>query len=661
MAMSSNKQKILLFYFSTAILILGVTQPVLATKSTTGTGLTAHSVTPIQVSKTINTANHTIATQVPIKNTCPCIVFRLDGIKGSYLYNVQTKIMDEFQKKNAGLTLGIVGYNLHTDTKLVSYIKNSLKSGHGNIEIANHGWTDEKYDSKNIWQQVLLINKTNQELLKTLGKKPNTFTVPYGMYDDNTAKALKQLKMNVISSDIWSEDKFVTTNGKLVTNKDPSGIYHIPSMTGFQADMGNGTYWTSIPKDKLIASINNHILRYGYDVIELHPQNFAMLVNGNYADAVDKTALDELAGIIDYAKSKHITMITLSDIAGFDKLNVKPVVSTQEKSTPTKPISIKSTQSKLAPINSDTIFEKTSSTSKPHKTIQPARSVVTVEPNGTLTVDMKYESGDRIGAGSVSLKIYHDFDRVPYKELKSISDNPYTIESLPLYHKYKVETYMGGMLVSTNLATLDTSDQNMDVLIPYGGYLHVGVYYNDGQTPIPGASVSVKSQDNKTMVSGIIESDGSALQFSLPPTLVYGNYYVVDTKINSHLAFSSAPVILHPRDENEVRLVTPWPSIVQSLVTVKVYNQTSILSSAKQKFAVDLYDNTGKRISESPVSIHGEADFWSMKIGDYIFKVVSIDDGKILQTMNVTIDGINNNFSMMLPNIVPSKEVANKI
>jgi len=261
--------------------------------------------------------NHTSTTRIiTAKNQCPCIVFRLDDIQSYYLSDVQTTIIDEFHKKNASLTMGVIGYDFHSDTKLTSYLKDKLKPGNTPIEIANHGWKHENFATLNFSQQVLLINKTNQELLKTLGKKPNVFITPYNLYNNDTLKALKQTNMKLISSGIWQEDKFVTTKGKLVENKDSLGLYHLPSMTDFQIVLGSEAYWISIPKDKVIASIDSHISKYGYDVVLLHPQNFAKFVNGQYVDNVDNSTLNELSSLIDYAKSKHITITTLSDIVG---------------------------------------------------------------------------------------------------------------------------------------------------------------------------------------------------------------------------------------------------------------------------------------------------------------------------------------------------------
>lgn len=639
-----------LFVFSifTLLLIFSVIQPALAISPGNGgvnTSAKSAVTMPPVLSKPTTVNNISITNTVSGKNTCPCIVFRLDDVQGSYLSDIQMKIMDVFQKKNASLSIGITGYNLTQDGKLVSYLQNNLKPRHAAIEVANHGWRHEDFATLSVSQQTTLMNKTNQELNKMFGKKPNAFLVPYGIYDYDTLKAIKLLKMNVISSGIWSEDKFVLAQGKITGNKDSLGLYHIPSMTEFQSDTGNETYWTNIPKDRVIDSINSHITKYGYDVFLIHPQNFATLVNGQYVNTVDTSHLDELASIIDYVKSKHIHISTISEIAGLDHASitpiVKPVVTTQPVDT--VPISKSS---------SDVDVNSMDSTDQP-------RVVKYVEPNGSLTMNVQYPSADPANARMLSMKIYRDFDTKPYMELPSVSENPYTV-TLPMYHQYKIQTFVNSMLSSVNLVTLDNENQNIDVNIPWGGTMFVSAYFSDGQTPISGASVSIRSQDNKTRATGVTDSDGSATRFSLPSTNVDGNYYIVDVKINNHLTFSSDPVTLQPESINKIKLVAPWHSMIENLITVKVYNQTKVLPSNGQTYAVQMYDDQGNKLSESPVNIHGEGYFWSMQVGDYVFKVVKESNGTVLGNMFVTVDGTKNNFDMTIQNHTPvTKPVLN--
>ena len=616
------KKNLITFCFVFSLMFF-IVQPILATSDGNIIKTVNNTLSAEKTTSTLKSQQKV----VPPKNPCPCIVFRLDDIQAFYLSDVQVKTMEVFQKKNASLSIGIIGYDFPSDVKLVSYLKNNLKQGHATIEIANHGWKHEDFASLSLSEQVSLMNKTNQQLMKTLGVKPSIFITPYNLYNNDTLKAVKQTKMSIISAGISDEKKIVTAKGKVVTNKDSLGLYHIPSMNDFQVNIGNEPYWTSIPKNKVIATIDSHISKYGYDVVLLHPQNFAVNVNGQYSNTVDKKSLDDLASIIDYAQSKHIKITTFSYIAGLDHT----IVKSEKKVTPT----------------AFTSKSKVANTLTHLATIHPSRIVSHVEPNGSLAIDVKHFDGERIGAYAISLKIFKDFDTTPYKEIPSVSQNPYVITSLPMYHQYKITTFVGGMLSSNNLITLNSPEQDLEVNIQNGGSIQVSVYYNDGQTPIPDAYVSVKSQDNKIRDTGIADIDGVVPRFYLPSTNIYGNYYVVDAKINKHLNFSSNQIILQSGSANDVKLIAPWPPMIQNLVTVKVYNQTKF-SSLHGQYAIDMYDDKGNKLVESPINIRGEGYFWSMKTGDYVFKVVNIHSGEVLGNLVTTLDGTKNNFDLII-------------
>jgi peptidoglycan/xylan/chitin deacetylase (PgdA/CDA1 family) len=574
-----------------------------------------------------------------VSNACPCIVFRLDDIQAYYLSNVQTKIMGEFQKKNASLTIGIIGYDFTKDQKTVSYIKENLKKGHSQIEIANHGWKHENFADLPQSQQVSLMNKTNQELLKTFGKKPTVFITPYNLFNNYTLKALQQLKMKVISSGITQDmNKYVTVKGKIVLNKDLEGLYHIPSMTDFQIDIGNETLWSKIPKDKVIASINSHISKIGYDVVLLHPQNFAKIENGTYVDTVDSTEISELGSLIDYAKSKHIRITTLSDILGLgmQKSHVKTKLTNGTTSLTTK-----LTNGTTSP----TIPPKIALNAT-NKTV--TNTVVNSGPTGTVAVNMRYPGGDRVEYQLVSMRVYQDSNPVPYQQINSITGNPFDITLLPLGHQYKIETYVEGMLSSTDYVDLENKQQELDVGIPNGGSIRVTTLYHDGQTPLANATVTVKSQDNTTRDSGVTDPDGQTVRFYLASTNVDNNYYNIDVKVSDHLSYSYQSVSLPADNAQEIKIVTPWPPLIDSLFVVKAYNQTQLLTSSNGNYVIALFDSSGGQVSKSKINIHGDAYFWNLKVGDYVFKVISGINGRELGISKVTLDGSQTNFNIML-------------
>ncbi|HJU14120.1 MAG TPA: polysaccharide deacetylase family protein [Candidatus Nitrosotalea sp.] len=564
-------------------------------------------------------------------NPCPCIAFRLDDVQEYYLDKVQMKIMDEFQKKNASLTVGVIGYDFSYDKKLVSYLKDISKKGHAKVEIANHGWKHENFADLTESQQIGLFNKTNNELAGIFHKRPTVFITPFNLFNNYTLKALQKSKMTLISSGI-SEDmnKFVTAKGRLVLNRDAQGLYHVPSMTDFQIDVGNETKWTQIPYDKLIGSINFHTSKVGYDVVLLHPQNFAKMENGSYVDVVNSKAIDELGKIIDYARSKNMTIVTLSDIVDMGL----PTSQSKPKTSHTTSVHL---------VTNQTNTTKTTLLTKPANASSLSLPVASQENNsqmGTITISMRYPNGDRVEAPLVSLRVYQDSNAAPYLVVNSISGNPYYLEPLPTGHQYKIQALVEGMLSSTDYVNLESQNQEINMGIADGGSIRATVYYNDAMTPVSNATVIVKSQDNATRGTGFTGPDGQTVRFYLASTNAGSDYYSIQVKIDDHLSYYNPPLQLLSGDADEVKIVTPWPSTVDSLITVRSINQSKILTSSDGDYFVDLFDSKGKEVSESRINLHGYAYFWNLRVGDYVFKTMDRASDTVIGSAAVTIDGL---------------------
>lgn len=267
------------------------------------------------------------------------------------------------------------------------------------------------------------------------------------------------------------------------------------------------------------------------------------------------------------------------------------------------------------------------------------------EKLGSIAVNIAYTNGDRADYSPISMKIFQDNNQIPYREIDSITGNPFNIVSLPLGHQYKVELYSNGMYSSANYVNLEQAQQDLNVNIPLPGGMRVNVLYNDGQTPIGDAFVIIKSQDNKSWASGFTDARGQTLRFWIEPTTSGNDHYTADVKIGQHLLYSQTPLFLSPGIPQEIYLKTPWPSIVNSLIVLKVYNtQSKLVSSSDGKFVVDLYDLQGNKVMESPVNNRGEADFNNLKVGDYGFRVINLNDNSDWADARFTIDGTQSDF-----------------
>ncbi len=274
--------------------------------------------------------------------------------------------------------------------------------------------------------------------------------------------------------------------------------------------------------------------------------------------------------------------------------------------------------------------------------------VAHAETSGSIVVNITYTNGDRADYWPISMKIYQDNNASPYREISSITGNPFNILSLPLGHQYKIVVYANDMHAADRYVDLEQSQQNLNVNIPLPGGMRVNVLYDDKLTPVENATVEVKSDYNKTWATGTTDAKGQTLRYWISPTTDQSDYYTVNVKVGKTLSYSYSPVFLSPGTPQEVYVITPWPSIVNGLITVKLYNnQSAVISPLPGALTVNLLDYDGNLVSQSPVNARGEAYFYNLKVGDYIFHVIDHKDNSTWPDSNVTIDGTKFSFNIV--------------
>ena len=261
------------------------------------------------------------------------------------------------------------------------------------------------------------------------------------------------------------------------------------------------------------------------------------------------------------------------------------------------------------------------------------------ETMGSVAVSLSYSNGDIADYWPVSLKIFQDTSTVLYRDIESLSGNPFNIVSLPVGHQYKIEAYVNGLHASDSYVNLQQLHQDLNVILPLSGGMRLDVYYNDGVTPLTNATVSVVSLDNKTWAHGMTNVNGQTLRFWLEPTVFEFDHYAVNVRIGKNLAYTQSPVFLLPGISQEVKVVTNWPPVVSGLITVNVLNSDQKPLLSYDNLTMDAFDSYGNMISESPITPKGEAYFSSFKVGDYQFKAIRTNDSSEIGALNATIDG----------------------
>lgn len=282
---------------------------------------------------------------------------------------------------------------------------------------------------------------------------------------------------------------------------------------------------------------------------------------------------------------------------------------------------------------------------------------------GSVEVTIKNESGDRVTPDSLSLKVYQDFASVPFKEISSIVDNPFIVNSLPLGHRYKFEVYMNNLYGDVAFIDLQKSQDKVEITIKNTGGMRLSVFFSDGETPLTNAGVWVKSFDGKSWGYSGTDENGQTLRMWLYPTIKDTDYYYAEISLGPDLKYVQTPIKLQPNIAQEFKVVTKWPAIVDKLFTVEVYNTTKAkVSKADGEFVAQLYDSKKNKLVESPISDKGFAGFAKLKVGNYALYIKSkSSDGQLITAASkkITISGSEDLFKIYLHNPELNSEYLN--
>jgi len=157
---------------------------------------------------------------------------------------------------------------------------------------------------------------------------------------------------------------------------------------------------------------------------------------------------------------------------------------------------------------------------------------------GSILLSVRNQNGDLVPTSSMVLKVYQDNGQVPYLDIESVSSLPYTISSLPIAHQYKVEVYRNSMHASIGYIDLENTKQTLDVTVPNDIGMRFNVFYNDGTTPIEGATVIVKSNDDKLWGHDTTDSRGQTTTFWLSTTTNSTDFYYTTVSLGPYLVYN---------------------------------------------------------------------------------------------------------------------------
>lgn len=208
----------------------------------------------------------------------------MDDIQDYWLDDVQVGVMSEFQHKDANLTVGIIGNYFGHDQKIVGFVSDSLKHDSPKLVVANHGWNHEPFNTFSRDEQSALIHNTNQKILDTLGIMPNIFIAPYNAINNDTLISLLDNNMVYLSSN--------ETQDRPPYKLSDAAFYRFPETAKIGDVNKAGTTWTNLDRDQTYAAVLASLVKYGFAVVLLHPQDYANKHPGFvYDDVINQTQI----------------------------------------------------------------------------------------------------------------------------------------------------------------------------------------------------------------------------------------------------------------------------------------------------------------------------------------------------------------------------------
>jgi peptidoglycan/xylan/chitin deacetylase (PgdA/CDA1 family) len=264
-----------------------------------------------------------IQARAVLPGACNCVIFRLDDIQDYWLNAVQTTVLDQFINRNANVTLGVVMNFVGNDPSVV----NKVKQGHSSnlFELDLHGWNHVDYTQLSFQDQKSTLQMANQKMQDLWGRKSNTFIPPYNAYDMNTINATSQLGLKILSSEfdleiVPTSQIYKAAAGSNIT--DSFGVYHLPQEIGYYTYENGQQIKNSIPD--IMSRVSSRIDSYGYAVVTLHPQDFAVKdPSGKATNVVNQTEISDLNTLITSVRSSGYKITTFSSVA---KISLPPLI-----------------------------------------------------------------------------------------------------------------------------------------------------------------------------------------------------------------------------------------------------------------------------------------------------------------------------------------------
>jgi len=264
----------------------------------------------------------------------------------------QLAIMNMFLSKNLKLTLGIIMHFIGNDTTIMDKIKEGYQKGL--FELALHGWNHVDYTKLSLADQKSTMLMANTKMHKIFGTTSDMFFPPYGTFNNDTIEAMRQLGLQIISTDAYNE--YIFDNGRSIfvsgasepNHEANNTVYHMSATVNYKS-VDNGKLYKH-PIEEILADVLQDMRKYGYAIITLHPQDF-LKMNYNYNNQlqletfggkaiVNETETRDLSRLINYITSHNIPIRSFHEVLGYkEPADLHALAGKESNHPPPPPVS----------------------------------------------------------------------------------------------------------------------------------------------------------------------------------------------------------------------------------------------------------------------------------------------------------------------------------
>ena len=284
----------------------------------------------------------------------------------------------------------------------------------------------------------------------------------------------------------------------------------------------------------------------------------------------------------------------------------------------------------------------------------------------TIQIEIKYTNGDRVDFSEIKIKVYQDFDKTPILE-KKLENNPDFI-SLPENHRYKIEVFVNGMYADVGYVQSLTTSTELEIKIPLSGGIKFNIFYNDGETPIEGARIVIKSNDNTEWRQAITNKQGETLRYWIQSTTKQEEYYIANVFLGEIFLKSYFPIKIQAGISKDEKIITDIPEIIEDLITITLFKDATTKSSSSDgRYVVTLTDVYSEKSISDEINFRGEAQFSNLKSGTYVAKITSDipNEAKLWPESYLQIIGKSNQFNIFkleqVDSIQPTESIQEEI